>query len=208
MNKKMLARSVAAALAVSLTAAACAADEETPDTTVAAEEEAAETTAAEEEEAAESTEEAMEDEDAAADAEANIVEAAQANEDFSILVEAVVAADLVEALSADGEFTVFAPTNEAFEAFLADSGSTKEELLENPDLADILKNHVLTTKVDSAAALEAATAEDSVETLQGGTLALSLDGDNIKVGDATVVIADVETSNGVIHAIDQVIPLG
>ncbi len=207
MNKKMLARSVAAALAVSLTAAACAADEETTDTTVAAEEEAAETTAAEEE-AAESTEDAMEEEDAAADAEANIVEAAQANEDFSILVEAVVAADLVEALSADGEFTVFAPTNEAFEAFLADSGSTKEELLENPDLADILKNHVLTTKVDSAAALEAATAEDSVETLQGGTLALSLDGDNIKVGDATVVIADVETSNGVIHAIDQVIPLG
>ncbi len=201
MKSKMLARSIGAALAVSLIASACAGDEESAVTTAADTGDTTGTTtglpADTEPEATDTT---------VAEAEVgNIVEVAQGNDDFSILVEAVVAADLVEDLSADGELTVFAPTNDAFEAFLTENDTTKDELLAREDLADILLFHVLGVEVDGAAATTAAEGAESVATLQGGELALSLDGDAIKVGEATVVTADDEASNGVIHAIDTVL---
>ena len=131
----------------------------------------------------------------------NIVEIAQATPELSTLVQAVTAAGLAETLSGPGPFTVFAPTNAAFEALPA---GTLDTLLADPtgQLANILKLHVVSGAVDSQAAIAAA--GGTVETL-GGPVSVSLSGDQLMVGGATVTTADIEASNGVIHLIDAVI---
>ncbi len=131
----------------------------------------------------------------------NIVEIAEGNEDFSTLVTAVSAAGLVETLSGDGPFTVFAPTNAAFEALPA---GTLDTLLADPSgaLTDILTLHVMTGAVDSEAAIAAA--GGTVETL-GGPVAVELRGEDLYIGGAKVVTADIAATNGVIHVIDAVI---
>jgi uncharacterized surface protein with fasciclin (FAS1) repeats len=137
----------------------------------------------------------------AQDEEKNIVEIASGNEDFETLVKAVTAAELAETLSGEGPFTVFAPTDAAFDAL---PEGTLDTLLKDPKgaLADILKLHVLSGAVDSKAAIAAA--GGTVETL-GGPVAIELDGDTLMVGGAKVVTADLKASNGVIHVIDAVI---
>lgn len=143
----------------------------------------------------------------------NIVGVAAGNENFSTLVAAVKAADLVSTLSADGPFTVFAPTNAAFEAL---PEGTVESLLkpENKStLTSILTYHVVSGKVMAADVVKAINDNGGqyiVETVQGNKLTLSLDGDSViltdaKGGTATVAQADVAASNGVIHAIDAVV---
>lgn len=131
----------------------------------------------------------------------NIVEIASANPDFSTLVTAVKAAGLVETLSGPGPFTVFAPTDAAFEALPA---GTLDSLLADPKggLTDILKLHVISGAVDSKAAIAAA--GTNVDTL-GGPVAVALEGESLTVGGATVVTTDIKASNGVIHVIDAVI---
>jgi uncharacterized surface protein with fasciclin (FAS1) repeats len=130
-----------------------------------------------------------------------IVEIAQSNPDFSTLVTAVDKAGLVETLSGPGPFTVFAPTNAAFEAL---PPGTLDALLADPQgkLTDVLKLHVVSGAVDSKAATAAA--GSNVDTL-GGPVAVALDGDKLTVGGATVVTADIKASNGIIHVIDAVI---
>jgi uncharacterized surface protein with fasciclin (FAS1) repeats len=131
----------------------------------------------------------------------NIVQIAQGNPDFSTLVSAVSAAGLVETLSGPGPFTVFAPTNAAFAALPA---GTLDTLLADPSgqLTEILQLHVLSGKVESEAAIAAA--GGTVETL-GGPVSVELEGDKLVVGGATVVTADIQATNGVIHVIDAVI---
>ena len=130
-----------------------------------------------------------------------IVDVASANPDFSTLVTAVKAAELVETLSGPGPFTVFAPTNAAFEALPA---GTLDTLLADPKgaLTDILKLHVISGSVDAAAATAAAGTE--VETL-GGKVAVAKDGDKLTIGGATITTTDIKASNGIIHVIDAVI---
>lgn len=142
-----------------------------------------------------------------------IVGVASGNENFSTLVAAVKAADLVGTLSSEGPFTVFAPVNAAFEAL---PDGTVETLLkpENKQkLTSILTYHVVSGKVMAADVVKAINdngGEYMVETVQGNKLTLSLDGQNViltdaKGGTATVAQADVAASNGVIHAIDAVV---
>ena len=143
----------------------------------------------------------------------NIVGVASANEDFSTLVAAVKAADLVETLSSEGPFTVFAPNNAAF-AKLPEG--TVENLLkpENAEkLKSVLTYHVVAGKFDSAAVLDAIKDNNgkySVTTVQGETIVLSSNDGKVMLTDAnggtsTVILADVAASNGVIHAIDTVV---
>ncbi|AZQ58104.1 fasciclin domain-containing protein [Maribacter sp. MJ134] len=143
----------------------------------------------------------------------NIVGVAAGNDSFTTLVAAVKAAGLVETLSGTGPFTVFAPTNEAF-AKLPEG--TVENLLkpENKEaLTGILTYHVVSGKYEAAAVIEAINGNNgafTVETVQGGTITLSLQDGNVMLTDAkggtsTVVIADVAASNGVIHALDTVV---
>ncbi len=130
----------------------------------------------------------------------DIVALAQGNGDLSTLVAAVTAGDLVETLQGEGPFTVFAPTNQAF----ADIQETVDELLkpENKEqLASVLTYHVVPGE------LKAADLEDGqkLETVNGETLTVSVDGDTVKINDATVVAADVDASNGVVHVVDKVL---
>lgn len=179
-QEKIMRKHVAAFAACSvLFLAACGSDDSTSDTTVAAE-----TTAAPE------TTMAVTD---------NIVEVAQANADFTTLVAAVVAADLATTLSGAGPFTVFAPTDAAFEALPA--GILEKLLLPKNKavLAKILTYHVVAGKV-----LSTDLTETEVGTVEGSKVAITLT-DGAKVNDATVTTADVMASNGVIHVIDKVL---
>ena len=143
----------------------------------------------------------------------NIVEVASGNADFSTLVAAVKAAGLVETLSGDGPFTVFAPTNAAFDKLPAGTvdGLLKPESLDK--LKSVLTYHVVAGKFDAAAVIDAINKNNgkyTVTTVQGGTIDLSLKGDKVMLTDANggtaeVVMADVPASNGVIHAIDTVV---
>ncbi|MBV7379036.1 fasciclin domain-containing protein [Maritimibacter dapengensis] len=146
-------------------------------------------------------------------ADKNIVENAVNSEDHTTLVAAVKAAGLVETLSGDGPFTVFAPTNAAFDNLQA---GTVEDLLK-PENKDMLTK-VLTCHVVSADAMSDAIkgmidddgGKHPVPTVGGCTLQATYDGDEIMIEDergrvANVTIADVDQSNGVIHVIDEVL---
>jgi uncharacterized surface protein with fasciclin (FAS1) repeats len=134
----------------------------------------------------------------------NIVQTAQAAPEFSVLVEAVVAADLVDALSAQGPLTVFAPTNAAFANLLAELGVTKEQLLANRALlTQVLTYHVVTGRLLKADV----PVGQPVTTLQGQTLTVdsSLAITDQRSRRASIVATDVLASNGVIHVVDKVI---
>ncbi len=136
----------------------------------------------------------------------DIVDIAAGNPEFSTLVAAVQAAGLVETLKGPGPFTVFAPTNAAFAALPA---GTVESLLlpENKDqLVSILTYHVVPGQITSSEVLGT---RQNVATVQGGTLDVNgivgKFGSGVKVNSANVIQADIFATNGVIHAIDQVL---
>ncbi len=142
---------------------------------------------------------AMASEPAMTEEPGTIVEVAAANPDFETLVAAVTAAGLAETLSGEGPFTVFAPTDEAFDA-LPEGVLDALLLPENKDaLTSILTYHVVSGEVMAADV----TAGD-VETVEGSTIAITTD-DGVKVNDANVIATDVDASNGVIHVIDAVL---
>lgn len=131
----------------------------------------------------------------------NIVENAVGSSDHTTLVAAVKAAGLVETLSGTGPFTVFAPTNAAFAALPA---GTVDNLLKpemKGDLTKVLTYHVV------AGALKAADLTDGMEltTVEGEKLKVTVKDGKVMVGNATVTIADVVSSNGVTHVIDTVL---
>ena len=132
----------------------------------------------------------------------NIVEIASANPDFSILVDAVVKAGLVDALSGDDELTVFAPTNDAFVALLeATEGVSSLDDLSVEQITDILLYHVIGGKVYSNQLSDGQRAE----TLNGKFVEFTVNEEGIKVNDSNIAPADILASNGVIHVIDQVL---
>ena len=199
---------------IALVIAACGGDtgEETTTTAIAddsttmAEEEMTTTTEAEmtsttEEEMTSTTEAMMGD---------TVLDLAVANEDFSTLVAAVQAAGLKDALAdPEATLTVFAPTNQAFDEALSALGLTAEELLADTEtLTAILTYHVLGEVVTSSDIVAAGTEEIPVETLSGEELVVVV-GEDGTVGfadqSATVAMADIEASNGVIHVIDAVL---
>ncbi len=144
-------------------------------------------------------EDPMADEDAMAEGD-TIVDIAADNEDFSTLVEAIQAAGLEEVLASDGPFTVFAPTNEAFEAL---PEGALEALLE-PENQDVLVQ-VLTYHVVPAAVLSDELESGDVPTVEGSTVMIEVTDDGVMVNEAMVTEADIEASNGVLHAVDQVL---
>ncbi len=172
-------------------------------------------------EAATTTEASAESTASAASAETpaasgTIVEVAQGNADFSTLVSAVQAAGLVETLNGAGPFTVFAPTNAAFEKIPAE---TLQGLLtpeQRDTLTAVLTYHVVSGRVDAATLIEqiqAGGGSATVTTVQGGELTARVVEGGVVLTDAAgnesrVVQTDVTASNGVIHAIDTVVMPG
>lgn len=143
----------------------------------------------------------------------DIIDNAMNSKDHTTLVAAVKAAGLVDTLKGAGPFTVFAPTNAAFDKL---PKGTVDTLLkpENKDkLKGILTYHVVAGKQDAASIAKAITdgkGKATFKTVQGGTLTASMDGKDViltdeKGGKAKVTIADVMQSNGVIHVVDTVL---
>ena len=204
-SRKLIALGAIASLG--LVATACGDDDSTSteETTAAAEETAtADTTAMTEDTTAAEG-------DAAATEEAQgIVDIAAGNPDFSTLVELLTAAELVETLKGEGPFTVFAPTNAAFEALAADLGTDMAGLSAQMTgdielLKKILLTHVYAGKVmaaDTAALdgqeVELVSGEKATVSSKDGAVSLT-----IAASVANVTTADVEASNGVIHIIDK-----
>ena len=140
-------------------------------------------------------------EDGAVDgAEKDIVDLASSDENLSTLVAAVQQAGLVETLKGEGPYTVFAPTNEAFEKLLMELDITAEDLLAHPDLEKVLTYHVVPGKVMSTDLEDAMEAE----TVNGQTIMVDLS-NGVMINDAKVTAADLEASNGVVHVIDKVL---
>jgi transforming growth factor-beta-induced protein len=133
---------------------------------------------------------------------ASVVSHAINNPNFSILVQAVVKANLVEALSGTGPFTVFAPTNAAFNALFATLGVSGISDLSAETLTPILLYHVVSGNV-----LASQVSSGNVPTLkEGSSLNVMVNGSGVKINNASNVVAtDVQGSNGVIHAIDAVL---
>ena len=129
-----------------------------------------------------------------------IVEVASGNPDFSTLVAAVSAADLAETLGAEGPYTVFAPTNEAFEALPA---GLLDELLK-PKNKEVL-TQILTYHVVAGEVMSTDSEPGDVPTVEGEDLTIAVTDGTVTVNGATVEAADVEASNGVIHVIDEVL---
>jgi len=143
----------------------------------------------------------------------DIIDNAVNSKDHTTLVAAVKAAGLVETLKGPGPFTVFAPTNAAFAALPAGTVDTLLKPESKPTLTKVLTYHVVAGKYD-AAALSKMIADGkgmaSIKTVAGGMLTAKASGSAIMVSDekggtATVTIADVYQSNGVIHVVDKVL---
>ncbi len=201
-------RRIMAGLAVSALAfTACGSDSDDSDdasTTVEAESdttdaEPVETESVETEPAQTESDEAADDE-AAADETGTIVDVAAGAGTFETLVAAVSAADLVDTLSSEGPFTVFAPTDEAFAA-LPDGLVDALLLPENKEaLVAILTYHVIGAEVPSSDVMPG-----DVTTVEGEDVTIAADGDALTVNGASIIAVDVEASNGVIHVIDGVL---
>jgi uncharacterized surface protein with fasciclin (FAS1) repeats len=146
----------------------------------------------------------------------NIVENAVNSKDHTTLVAAVTAAGLVETLQSTGPFTVFAPTNSAFEKLPAGTVDNLVKPENKATLASILTYHVVAGRMnakDIAKAIKAGGGKAELTTVQGGKLWVMMQGKNVvikdeKGGTAKVTIADVNQSNGVIHVIDTVVMPG
>lgn len=128
-----------------------------------------------------------------------VVDVAVSNADFSILVEAVLKADLADALGAEGPFTVFAPTNDAFNTLFEKLGVSGIKDLTAEQLTPILTYHVVAGKVMSTDL-----SNTSVATLNGKQIKIDLS-EGAKINDSKVIAADISGNNGVIHVIDKVL---
>ena len=156
---------------------------------------------------------AMDEANAAATA-GTVVEVAQGNPDFSTLVSAVTAADLGTTLSGAGPYTVFAPTNAAFEKVPQATRDTLMSPAGKEDLTGILTYHVVEGETLAAALTEAITAAGAegakLTTVNGAVLTAKSEGGRVTLTDAagnvaTVTQTDIDASNGVIHVIDTVL---
>ncbi|MGB9930131.1 MAG: fasciclin domain-containing protein [Methanosarcina sp.] len=128
-----------------------------------------------------------------------IIDVVEEDEDFTILFAALDAANLTDTLKGEGPFTVFAPTDEAFAAL---PEGTVEALLNDTDaLENILLYHVAPEKLMA----EDVVKMDNITTVQGEELPVNVTCEGVFVGDAKIIIKDVEASNGVIHVIDAVL---
>lgn len=128
----------------------------------------------------------------------NIVETAIDAGNFKTLVAAVQAAGLVETLSGEGPFTVFAPTDEAFAKLPA--GTVEGLLADKEKLTKVLTYHVASGKVMSGEVVNM----NEVTSLEGGNLKVN-SSNGVMINDSHVVTADIECTNGVIHVIDSVL---
>lgn len=129
----------------------------------------------------------------------DIVDIAVGNSDFSTLVTALKAADLVDALKGEGPFTVFAPTNEAFAKL--PKGALDNLLKDKEALKQVLLYHVVSGKVTSADVVKV----DKANTLSGKDVKVTVSDSGVMINSSKVTVVDIMATNGVIHVIDTVL---
>jgi uncharacterized surface protein with fasciclin (FAS1) repeats len=131
----------------------------------------------------------------------SVVDIATSDKNFSTLVSALQAAGLVDTLKGDGPFTVFAPTNAAFEEIDED---TLEDLMKpsnKTQLQNLLKNHVVQGRRMAKNVAESS----SLSPMSGKRLRIRANGEQVRIGDATIRQTDLEAENGIVHVIDRVL---
>ncbi|MDY7101034.1 MAG: fasciclin domain-containing protein [Actinomycetota bacterium] len=146
----------------------------------------------------------MSDEEMADDMGDDVLAVAEAEGDLTVFLAATEAAGTMENFHGEGPFTIFAPSDAAFEAYLADAGMDQAALLaESAMLQGILDHHVVSAMDDAEMVM--GMDGQSFTTLAGTELDVTVDGDTVMVGDATIERYDLTASNGVIHVIDTVL---
>lgn len=131
----------------------------------------------------------------------SVVDIATSDKNLSTLVSALQAAGLVDTLKGDGPFTVFAPTNAAFEEIDED---TLEDLMKpsnKTQLQNLLKNHVVQGRRMAKNVAESS----SLSPMSGKRLRIRANGEQVRIGDATIRQTDLEAENGIVHVIDRVL---
>jgi uncharacterized surface protein with fasciclin (FAS1) repeats len=147
------------------------------------------------------TEEMAEEEEMMDD---DVLAVAEAEGDLGTFLAGLEAAGIMEDFHGEGPFTLFAPSDEAFAAYLDGAGMSQEEAFAGAEmLQSILGYHVVTMMEDSEMVM--GMDGQTFTTLNGAPLEVTVDGDTVMVGDATVLRYDIEASNGVIHVIDAVL---
>jgi uncharacterized surface protein with fasciclin (FAS1) repeats len=136
--------------------------------------------------------------------EEDVLAVAAAEGDLGTFLGALEAAGIMEDFHGEGPFTLFIPTDDAFTAYLDESGMTKEEVFAGAEmLQSVLGYHVVTMMEDSQMVM--GMDGQTLTTLNGSPLDVTVDGETVMVGDATIVRYDLSASNGVIHVIDTVL---
>jgi transforming growth factor-beta-induced protein len=134
----------------------------------------------------------------------DVLEVAAAEGDLGTFLAATEAAGIMDGLHGTGPFTVFAPTDEAFAAYLADAGMSQSEVFGDPAaIQRLVAQHIVDMNEDADMVM--GMAGQSFTTEAGTPLAVTVDGDTVMVGDATVERYDLQASNGVVHVIDAVL---
>jgi uncharacterized surface protein with fasciclin (FAS1) repeats len=136
--------------------------------------------------------------------EEDVLAVAAAEGDLDTFLGALEAAGIMEDFHGEGPFTLFIPTDDAFSAYLEESGMTQEEVFAGAEmLQSVLGYHVVTMMEDSEMVM--GMDGQTFTTLNGAPLEVTVDGETVMVGDATVLRYDLSASNGVIHVIDSVL---
>ena len=147
------------------------------------------------------TEEMAEEEEMMDD---DVLAVAEAEGDLGTFLAGLEAAGIMEDFHGEGPFTLFAPSDEAFAAYLDGAGMSQEEAFAGAEmLQSILGYHVVTMMEDSEMVM--GMDGQTFTTLNGAPLEVTVDGDTVMIGDATILRYDIEASNGVIHVIDAVL---
>jgi uncharacterized surface protein with fasciclin (FAS1) repeats len=136
--------------------------------------------------------------------EEDVLAVAAAEGDLDTFLGAVEAAGMTENFHGEGPFTLFIPTDDAFDAYLTESGMTEDEVFAGAEmLQSVLGYHVVTMMEDSEMVM--GMDGQTFTTLNGSPLDVTVDGETVMVGDATIVRYDLSASNGVVHVIDTVL---
>lgn len=134
----------------------------------------------------------------------DVLEVAAAEGDLGTFLEATEAAGIMDGLHGAGPFTVFIPTDEAFAAYLTQAGMTQTEAFADPSMLRRLVQHHIVNMTEDAEMVMQMNGR-SFTTAAGTAVAVSVDGETVMVGDATVDRYDISAANGVIHVIDAVL---
>ena len=135
----------------------------------------------------------------------DVLEVASAEGDLGVFLAALEAAGTMDDFHGDGPFTLFIPTDQAFADYLSEAGMTQDEAFAGAEMLQALVDHHIVA-MEEDADMVMGMAGESFTTMGGTSLDVTVDGETVMVGDATILRYDLHASNGIIHVIDQVLP--